>query len=221
MGHTPATTADGRTARGTRNRNAIIAAARDLFEQGVLDPRPEEIAERGGVSWRSVYRHFPDRGELIQAVFANAGGEIAALIDTTPPPTLEERVTAFIAARLALVHKFAPLIAASAVAIAHSSRQDQPSRIRQHQLAVRAFVHEIDLRYFADDLDRLEPARRHSADLLLGMLQSTEWFVDRRDRGISEHDTVTAAQTLLRVALEPSNATSAETNNPVQDKAAS
>jgi AcrR family transcriptional regulator len=203
MEHPPATTTDGRTARGVRNRNAIIVAARELFEQGVLDPRPEEIAERCGVSWRSVYRHFPDRGDLIQAVFAHASGDIAALIDTTPPPTLEERVTTFIAARLALVNKFAPLIAASAVAIAHSSRQDQPSPIRQHQLAVRAFVHEIDLRYFADDLERLEPARRHSAELLLGMLQSTEWFLDRRDRGISEPETITAAQTLLQLALQP------------------
>jgi hypothetical protein len=35
------------------------------------------------------------------------------------------------------------------------------------------------------------------------MLQSTEWFLDRRDRGISEPETITAAQTLLQLALQP------------------
>jgi AcrR family transcriptional regulator len=195
---------DGRKARGVRNRDAIVAAARELFEEGIVDPRPAEIAERCGVSWRSVYRHFPDRADLVHAVALSATDRLASLLDTTPPePTLEARISAFITARLAAVREFSPLMAATAAAIANTTRHDRPSPLRKHQLAVRALVLEVSLRHFADDLERLEPARRHAAELLLEMLLIPDWFMDRHEQGISETKTATTAETLLRIALEP------------------
>jgi AcrR family transcriptional regulator len=51
-----------------RNRDQILAAARDLLvEQGVGVPM-EEVARRAGVGVGTLYRRFPDRLALLRAV---------------------------------------------------------------------------------------------------------------------------------------------------------
>lgn len=51
-----------------RNREQIIAAAREVFlEQGIRAPL-EEIARRAGVGIATLYRRFPDRHTLVQQV---------------------------------------------------------------------------------------------------------------------------------------------------------
>ncbi|MEV4108025.1 helix-turn-helix domain-containing protein [Nonomuraea sp. NPDC049695] len=51
-----------------RNRDALVAAARAvLAERGVGAPL-EAVAKRAGVAIGTLYRHFPERGELIDAI---------------------------------------------------------------------------------------------------------------------------------------------------------
>jgi AcrR family transcriptional regulator len=75
------TTADrrsdlGRPARprrrdAQRNRDAILAAARQVFCDDGLEAPLEEIARRAGVGIGTLYRHFPSRVELLDAVLAD------------------------------------------------------------------------------------------------------------------------------------------------------
>src|SRR6185312_14329068 len=59
-----------------RNRELLIAAARALFnEQGTEAPL-DEVARRAGIGNATMYRHFPDRRELLIAVYAD---EVEAL----------------------------------------------------------------------------------------------------------------------------------------------
>ncbi|MFD7342390.1 TetR/AcrR family transcriptional regulator [Streptomyces violascens] len=52
-----------------RNRDLLVAAARELFaEQGINVPL-DEIAKRAGVGNATLYRRFPARGDLVEAVF--------------------------------------------------------------------------------------------------------------------------------------------------------
>jgi AcrR family transcriptional regulator len=51
-----------------RNREQIIEAARTLFVRVGPDVPMEEIARAAGVGVGTLYRRFPDRGELIKAV---------------------------------------------------------------------------------------------------------------------------------------------------------
>ncbi|HEY1701426.1 MAG TPA: TetR family transcriptional regulator [Trebonia sp.] len=51
-----------------RNREQIIEAARTLFARIGPDVPMEEIAQAAGVGVGTLYRRFPDRGELIKAV---------------------------------------------------------------------------------------------------------------------------------------------------------
>ncbi|MGK5115027.1 MULTISPECIES: TetR/AcrR family transcriptional regulator [unclassified Geodermatophilus] len=54
-----------------RNRDAIVAAARDVMGRRGLDAPLDEIAQTAGVGNATVYRHFPTRQGLVQAVFAD------------------------------------------------------------------------------------------------------------------------------------------------------
>ena len=61
-----------------RNRELVLAAAREVYaEQGVEAPL-DVIARRAGVGNATLYRRFPDRASLIEAVFHTT---LAAVID--------------------------------------------------------------------------------------------------------------------------------------------
>ncbi len=57
-----------------RNRERILAAARELFAREQPDVGIDDVARRAGVGVGTVYRHFPDKealmGELVRERFA-------------------------------------------------------------------------------------------------------------------------------------------------------
>lgn len=67
MVETRAKNRDGRTVRGERTRAALVEALLALLDEGRLRPTSAEIAERAGVSERSVFQHFADREALFEA----------------------------------------------------------------------------------------------------------------------------------------------------------
>jgi AcrR family transcriptional regulator len=54
-----------------RNREAIVAAARQVFCDHGLEAPLEEIARRAGVGIGTLYRRFPSRVQLLDAVLAD------------------------------------------------------------------------------------------------------------------------------------------------------
>ena len=59
---------DGRTLRAERTRQALVDALLGLLDEGHPSPTAAEVAERAGVSERSVFQHFADREALLEAV---------------------------------------------------------------------------------------------------------------------------------------------------------
>lgn len=55
-------------ADAVRNRERIVAAAREMFVEFGPEVPLDEIARRAGVGNATLYRHFPDRDELIRHV---------------------------------------------------------------------------------------------------------------------------------------------------------
>ena len=52
-----------------RKMASLLSAAMEVFAQSGVDAPVREIAERAGVGLGTVYRHFPQRSDLIKAVF--------------------------------------------------------------------------------------------------------------------------------------------------------
>jgi AcrR family transcriptional regulator len=56
-------------ADGLRKMDSLLQAAMEIFAKSGVDAPVREIAERAGVGLGTVYRHFPQRSDLIVAVF--------------------------------------------------------------------------------------------------------------------------------------------------------
>jgi AcrR family transcriptional regulator len=54
-----------------RNSEKVVAAARDAFAEDGASTSLEEIARRAGVGIGTLYRHFPTRQALLEAVYTN------------------------------------------------------------------------------------------------------------------------------------------------------
>jgi AcrR family transcriptional regulator len=72
-----------------RSVDAIIAAARELFTTTGVDATTREIADRAGIGMGTLFRRFPQRADLIAAVFdgeMDDCAEAAAALATEYPP---------------------------------------------------------------------------------------------------------------------------------------
>lgn len=65
-----------------RNIGAVRAAARAVFAESGVDAPMRQIAARAGVGVGTVYRHFPQRSDLVVAVFRH---EVDACADAAAP----------------------------------------------------------------------------------------------------------------------------------------
>ncbi len=93
-----------------RNLDALLQSAKAVFATSGVDAPVREIADKAGVGVGTVYRHFPQRSDLIAAVFRR---EIDACADAAPILAAEhepfealaswmQRYAAFIAAKRGL-----------------------------------------------------------------------------------------------------------------------
>ena len=101
--------ADGRAARSERTRRAIVDAMRALHHDGDLRPTAPRIAERAGVSVRTVWQHFDD----LETLLVEAGRrdlEIARSFVTPIEPSLPTaaRVDALVDQRARMFEEMAP-----------------------------------------------------------------------------------------------------------------
>jgi len=93
-----------------RSLDALLLAAKAVFASSGVDAPVREIAESAGVGLGTLYRHFPQRSDLIAAVFRR---EIDACADAAPMLSAEresfealaewmQRYAAFVAAKRGL-----------------------------------------------------------------------------------------------------------------------
>lgn len=112
---TQATELDGRRARRGRNREAVVDALLELFREGVLSPSVATVAERSGVSLRSVFRYFDDLDEMGRIAIARHTQNVQHLF---PLPKIgegsrEDRIQRLVDHRLTLYDAVAPVVRAT------------------------------------------------------------------------------------------------------------
>jgi len=95
---------DGRRLRRALNREAVVDALLDLYGQGNLRPSTDEIAERAGISPRSLFRYFEDADDLAgEAVTRQLGRAMPLLpLAVGPDAPFDHRVAALVDQRLRL-----------------------------------------------------------------------------------------------------------------------
>ena len=71
---------DGRKPRADaqRNRERILEVAKRAFTRSGADTSLDDIAKQAGVGQGTLYRHFPTREELLQAVYRSEMEKLAA-----------------------------------------------------------------------------------------------------------------------------------------------
>jgi AcrR family transcriptional regulator len=76
-------------ADGQRNRERLIEIAKAAFADVGADVSLEEIARRAGVGIGTLYRHFPTRDAIVEAVYRREVQQLAdaatRLLETAPP----------------------------------------------------------------------------------------------------------------------------------------
>jgi len=101
--HRPAET-DGRRLRRALNREAVVDALLDLYGEGNLRPGTDEIAERAGISPRSLFRYFEDADDLAGEAVSRQLGRAMPLLPLAvgPDAPFTSRVEALVDQRLRL-----------------------------------------------------------------------------------------------------------------------
>jgi len=92
-----------------RNFDALLAAARDAFAENGTDASLEDIARRANVGIGTLYRNFPTRQDLFEAVYVGGIEELCqAARDAASLPPWEafaawlERFTDYVATKMAM-----------------------------------------------------------------------------------------------------------------------
>ncbi len=187
------TEVDGRRARGARNRDAVVTAILELLREGNPDPGAHEIAERSGVSVRSVFRHFDDLESLYEAAVEQM---VERSRDLYQPPeakgSTEARVRALVDQRAALYEDITP------TRLAAERLRGRSAAIAQNLGRAHAFLRDQAESYLADDLAEVASSdRRAVLDGLDAALSWSAWHQLRADQGLSVTRAAAATRQLV------------------------
>jgi AcrR family transcriptional regulator len=181
---TVAPVTDGRVLRGARTRDSIVQALLDLLNDGVPTPTAAQIADRAGVSVRSVFQHFSDMEELYADLAAEQRERVAPLLGgLRRPDTLQERIAAIVAQRSELFETITP------VRHAIGSRASESLALQARLVELSTALREQVAQQFSDELGALAARPRRSLLDAVDLLTSFEaWdrlrtvqLLDRRD----------------------------------------
>jgi TetR/AcrR family transcriptional regulator, regulator of autoinduction and epiphytic fitness len=161
---------DGRSARRDRNRLAVIDAAIELFAEGNLRPDSNSIAQRCGLSPKSVSRYFDDLDALIASAAARQMELVFPLyqIHAIGQGPLAHRVDDFVRVRLEAYEAMAATFrAASLLALS------QP-RVQKHLIDAESLARKQIEAHFATELEVLPPPQRQSRVAAIDALMQSE-----------------------------------------------
>lgn len=126
------TPSDGRHARRHRSRDLAVDALLDLLADGVLRPTAQQVAERAGVSLRSIFRIFDDVESLHSSAAARQLARIRHLfVDVVAAGPMEARARSVVDLNARLYETIAPIRRAALRAAPESpALQEQLGRAR-------------------------------------------------------------------------------------------
>lgn len=186
---------DGRRARRHRSRDLAVDALLDLLGDGVLRPTAQQVAERSGVSLRSIFRIFDDVESLNAAAAARQLSRVRHLfIDVLATGGLDARIAEIVSINGRLYESVAPIRRAALRAAPESpALQEQLDRARSW---VRAEMERV----FAVEL---AAAGRDAAAAVEMALSFEAWDHLRSAQGVSLTRAAAAVTRIVTALLRP------------------
>ena len=187
---------DGRLSRTARSRQAICDACLDLVQEGVLQPSADQIAERAGLSRRSIFNHFADLAELYDAVAEVGMARCAPLLEEiSEQEPVARRVERLTEVRAKFLEATAPFTRALTAQILVGAAADQALRVSRDALCEQ---HGDVERLFGRELGSLPASERAEVlEALSAAMAPLQWEYLRHSRGSS----VARARAVMRRAL--------------------
>jgi AcrR family transcriptional regulator len=179
---------DGRRLRRDRNRDAVVRGLLQLYGEGNLQPSTDEIAQRSGVSARSVFRYFDDVDDLCLAAIAQQHHDVRHLlvVRAAPADAVPHKVAALVRQRGDLFE------AIESVATVSRLRAPFQLVVADNLARGRSFLRSQIADLFAPQLARLAPAAATRRLAAADVATSFEvWRLLRDDHGLGP--TATAA----------------------------
>ena len=175
---------DGRQSRTARSRLAICEACLDLVQEGALQPSADQIAERAGLSRRSIFNHFTDLAELYDAVVEVGMQRCAPLLEKISEESpVSHRVDRLADVRARFLEATASFTRALTAQALVGPAADQALRVSRNALRLE---HRDVERLFARELGELSAEERAEVLEAISAAQSPlQWEYLRRSRGNS------------------------------------
>lgn len=192
-------TVDGRAARSARTRDAVVHALLALLAEGDVRPTAGRIAERAGISLRSVYVHFDDRDDLFAAAALEQRTRVSSLTRKLPATgPFEARLAAFVEQRGRVLEAIAPIAKAAAIQEPFSPALAATAKAARHFGRV-----ELE-RVFATELAGIDtPTRERAFDACDALTGAEGWAFLRVHRGLDPRAAAETLATSLRLLLAP------------------
>lgn len=200
MGTTEATAPAGRVFRSDakRNRDAVVDALLALYREGRLAPSSTEIAERAGISPRSLFRYFVDVDDLCRAAIDRQHATVDHLlpIAVEADTPLASRIAALVEQRQRLFD------AIGAVGAVSRLRAPFQPTIAAELDKARSYLRHQIRRLFAPELTAAGEGRAAELVATIDVLCSFEAYqLLRHDQGLSRPRVAASLTTALAALL--------------------
>lgn len=162
-----------------KNYDHLLAVAREVITERGADASLRDIARRAEVGFGTMYRHFPTREALLEALLRASLDELtqkAGELETSKPP--DEALLSWFREGVAFVHRFNGVVALMATAIA-----DPDSALHASCTTVRSAGARLLLRAQAEGMARADLDGTDLFALMgaLGWLGDQPSFASRAD----------------------------------------
>lgn len=175
---------DGRLDRRVKSRLAICDACLDLVEDGVLQPSADEIAERAGVSRRSIFNHFRDLAELSDAVVEVGMQRCAPLLKKiSAEEPIAQRLERFSEVRSTFLEAAMPFTRSLTVSVLVGNEREQAWRVTQD--ALRQHGEEIKRLFRRELTNGSKDEQLETVEALAAATSPLTWEVLRHSQGLS------------------------------------
>lgn len=191
--------ADGRALRRLRSYEMAVDAVLDLIGEGIPAPTARQIADRSGISIRTVFRLTQDVESLHAAAVHRQAERVAPLYTTLPTDgPLPERIGALVENRAAVFEVISPVrLVAERLAPGSPVIADGLIRNGEFLRVQVASVFEAEL----CEMDRTQRRQvLYAADVAAGW---GTWDQLRRANGLSRNESVRVVRRLLEGVLGP------------------